>query len=273
MIKAIVCDLDGTLLDYRARIRPQAALALKALATHGFRIILASGRSWRTVLSVQRRLGLQGPLIAHNGAYGFDAPSGREWHRRSVPRRRAKEFLAWADQAQVMLRCYLGVGQPVLYNRFDLAHQLCWLKPEDRLLPDLATALTADPVEIFLSGLDVVDEFVRQFGLIGPDYELTIFKRVGYREVNICAPGVDKVEALDTLSRELALTPDQVLAIGDGLNDVGMLRWAGLSVAVEGGHPDALKAAQYITRPNTDPVLDGLRWALPDYLGALPNTA
>ncbi|MCY0879582.1 MAG: HAD family hydrolase [Firmicutes bacterium] len=273
MIEAVVCDLDGTLLDQAARIRPLGARALKALAAAGFRIVLASGRSWRTVLRIQRQLGLTGPFIAHNGAYGFDSETETEWHRRTVPRTRAQEFVAWADAAQVMVRCYLGVGQPVLYNRFDLAHQLCWLKPEDRLVSNLAATLPSDPVEIFLSGQDAVDDLIRRFGLLGPDYELTIFKRVGYREVNICAPGVDKVEALEALSRQAGLKPDQILAIGDGLNDVRMLKWAGLSVAVGDGHPAAREAAQYITPPNVDPVLDGLRWALPDYLGLLSNTA
>lgn len=274
MIRAISCDLDGTLLDGQANIRPRSAEALKELARQGILVVLASGRSWRTVLRIQRTLGLTGPIITHNGAYGYDSSTQREWHRHGVPASRAREFVAWANQAGVMVRCYLGAHQPVVYNRFDLAHQLCWLRPEDRLVPDLSHSLSVDPLEIFLSGLDPVDEFVQRFGILGSDYELVIFPHVGYREVNICAPGVDKVEALEQLSQVWNLRPEEVLAIGDGFNDVGMLDWAGLSIAVGDGKPAAQQVADFVTTPgNPEPVLEGLRWALPRYLSRPVNTA
>lgn len=266
MIRAISCDLDGTLLDSQARIRPQSAQALKELAQQGFLVVLASGRSWRTALKIQRSLGLKGPLITHNGAYGYDSLNRIEWHHHAVPAARARQFLSWANRVGVMVRCYLGVDQPVVYNRFDLAHQLCWMRPEDRLVPDLATTLQKDPLEIFLSGLESVDRFIHTFGVRGCDYELTIFPHAGYREVSICAPDVDKVEALEVLCRQWDLRPHQILALGDGANDVRMLQWAGVSVAVGDGNQAAQAVAHYVTTPGSpEPVLEGLRWALPDY--------
>lgn len=267
MIRAISCDLDGTLLDHQARIRPQSARALQSLAAQGLLVVLASGRSWRTVLRTQRALDLTGPIITHNGAYGYDSDRRREWYRHGVPVARAREFLTWANQTHTMVRCYLGADRPVVYNRFDLAHQLCWLRPEDRLVPDLAESLTIDPLEIFLAGLDPVDHFVSDFGMRGADYELTIFPHVGYREVNICAPGVDKVEALEHLCRAWDLKPENVLALGDGANDVEMLKWAGRSVAMGDGNQTAQQVADFVTTPgNPEPVVEGLRWALPRHL-------
>ena len=274
MIKAVSCDLDGTLLDQEARIRPLSALALRRLHDCGILVILASGRSWRTVLRIQRLMGLTGPVITHNGAYGYDSSSGREWHRRAVPAVRTREFIGWADEAGVMVRCYLGADYPVVYNRFDLAHQLCWLRPEDRLVPNLASSLAVDPLEIFISGLQSVDGFIRRFGMRGSDYELTVFPHVGYREVNICAPGVDKVQALEQLSRQWSIRSEEILAIGDGANDVEMLKWAGVSVAVGDGLDDLKRIAAFVTPPGSqEPVLDGLSWAFPDYLSAPLSTA
>lgn len=274
MIRAISCDLDGTLLDHQARIRPQSARALAQLARQGMLVVLASGRSWRTVLRIQQAIGIVGPIITHNGAYGYDSARQAEWYRRGVPAARAREFVVWANQSGVMVRCYLGAGRPVVYNRFDLAHQLCWLRPEDRLVTDLAHSLDTDPLEIFLSGLESVDSFVRHFGMRGEDYELTIFPHVGYREVNVCAPGVDKVEALETLCRAWDLQSHEVLALGDGANDVRMLDWAGVSVAIGDGQPAAQAVADFVTSPaNPEPVLEGLRWALPDFQLSLPATS
>lgn len=267
MIEAITCDLDGTLLDHRARIRPQSARALQFLARQGILVVLASGRSWRTVLKIQRLLGISGPIITHNGAYGYDSQSGQEWHRKGIPLARARQLLTFSDQQHIMVRCYLGAMHPVVYNRFDLAHQLCWMRAEDRLVPDLAHSLSVEPLEIFLSGLDSVDRIVSQFGLSGEDYELVVFPHIGYREVNICAPGVDKVEALESLTRAYAIRRENVLALGDGANDVRMLEWAGISVAVGDGNDMAKRVAKFVTTPgNPEPVLEGLQWSLPHYL-------
>lgn len=264
MIHTIVCDLDGTLLDSQAHIHMQSRRALQELSRMGFLVVLASGRSWRSVVAIQRQIGLQGPFIAHNGAYGYDSRLRLEWYRRAVPSLRARQFVSWADQFRVMVRCYLGVGHPVVYNRFDLAHQLVWLRPDDRLVPQLAQELNIDPLEIFLSGTHIVDDFIRQFGVEGDDYELSVLSRTGYREVNICAPGVDKVDALKTLCRTLDIPQDTVLAIGDGLNDQRMIEWAGRGVAIASGHPRTLSKADYVTPIDSpDPVWDALKWALP----------
>jgi len=267
MIRAISCDLDGTLLDHRARIRPASARALRELERLGIIIVLASGRSWRTVLRIQRQIGITGPIITHNGAYGYDSSRGQDWYRRGVPAIQARKFIAWADKNRMMVRCYLGANYPVVYNHFDLAHQLCWLRAEDRIVPNLAQSLNVAPLEIFLSGLDPVDRFMNEFGLVGKDYELTVFPHVGYREVNLCYPGVDKVDALEQLCRQYDLRPEDFLALGDGQNDLRMLRWAGRSVAVGDGHAMTQSVADFVTRPgNPEPVLEGLTWALPDYL-------
>lgn len=274
MIKAISCDLDGTLLDHEARIRPQSARALKALSDAGVLVVLASGRSWRSVLRIQQQIGLRGPIITHNGAYGYDSSVHREWHRHDVPASRAREFVAWADARSIMVRCYLGVDQPVVYNRFDLAHQLCWFKPEDRLIADLAHTLTTNPLEVFISGLESIDDFIGAFQFGGSDYEVIIFPHIGYREVNICAPGVNKVEALAQFSRHWNIRPHEVLAIGDGANDIGMLEWAGLSVAVGDGDPRLASIANYVTSAESpEPVLEGLQWAFPDYRTTPLSTA
>lgn len=274
MIQAVICDLDGTLLDRQARIRPRSAKALGELAKRGILVVLASGRSWRTVLRVQRQMGVYGPIICHNGAYGYDTLVHREWYRRAIPAARAREFFGWADGHDIMMRCYLGVDYPVIYNRFDVAHQLCWLRPEDRLVADIPHALTIDPVEIFLTGFETVDTFLKQFALPASDYEIIVFPHVGYREINIGAPKVDKVEALDRLAKLQDIRPEQILAIGDGANDLAMLTWAGIRVAVGDGDSDLQAIADFVTPPGSpEPVWDGLQWAFSGYSSLPLNTA
>lgn len=262
MIRMVVCDLDGTLLDRRAKIRPQSARLLAQLQREGIWVVLATGRSWRTAYRIQQQTGIAGPLIAHNGAYLFNPQSGQEIYRHCIPAARAREMLEWANHENIMLRCYLGYNKPVIFNRYNTQHQLCWLRPEDRLVTEL-TSLQEDPLEIFLFGTHDVDAFVHRFGLRDVDYELTIFPHPGYREVNICAPGVDKVEALDVLASKLGVNPSDVLALGDGLNDVAMLKWAGTSIAMGDGTREAQSVASFVTTPGQgEPVVEGVLWAL-----------
>lgn len=262
MIRLIACDLDGTLLDRRAKIRPLSAHILRQLSDSGIMVVLATGRSWRTALKIQGQIGLTGPIIAHNGASVFDPLTNQELYHRGIPAYRARAMLRWADGHRVMLRCYLGYNRPVVFNRFDTHHQACWLRPEDRLSPDIAHTLRDDPVEVFLSGREEVDRFIHHFGTAGSDYELIIFPHPGYREVNICAPGVDKVEALEALIYRYNLTRDNVLALGDGLNDVNMLQWAGVGIAMGDGTSPARAAATYVTPAgHAEPVHAGIMWA------------
>lgn len=263
MIRIIACDLDGTLLDSGSRLYPRSARLLRALQDKGVVVVLATGRSWRTAYKIQQELGIRGPVIAHNGAYLFDTATQRDGYRRAVHSTPARHILEFADDVGMMIRCYLGFQYPVLFNRMSAEHRQNWLRPEDREVPALYRNLPVPPLEMFVFGNREVEFLSERFGQRGPGYELTIFPHSGYYEVNICAPGVDKVEALAALTRQLKVNPREVLALGDGLNDVRMLRWAGMGVAIGHGD-DAVKAvSDYVThRPDLEPVEDGLLWAL-----------
>ncbi len=263
MIRVIACDLDGTLFTDDAMVSRRSGRLLHTLWQQGLVIVLATGRSWRTALKAQLDLGITGPIIAHNGAYVFDTASEQEWHRRPVAMADARSILAFADQQEIMMRCYLGYRQPVLFNRFTRSHRRHWLRPEDQWVDQLAKHLPIEPIEIFFYGSEEVTWFLHRFGRIGAGYELSVFPHGHIQEANICAPGVDKVEGLAAVTGQLGLRREDVLAIGDGPNDVLMLDWAGLSVAVATGVSEAKARADYVTsNPNLEPVEDGILWAL-----------
>jgi Cof subfamily protein (haloacid dehalogenase superfamily) len=263
VVRLIALDLDGTLLRADGHVGERTAAHLVALHRQGVAVVIATGRSWRTALRIQQELGIAGPAVAHNGAYAFDSRSGAEWYARRVPRQAARTMLAWATAHDIMVRCYLGVGQPVLFNFFTEEHVARFRRPEDAVAGDLSRTLDTDPLELFVVGNREVDSFVDRFGRLGPGYELVTFERNGRRELNICAPGVDKVEGVAAVARRLGIPPSDILAVGDGPNDVRLLRWSGLAVAVGGGHDQAAAVADYVTPPDSpEPVADALEWAL-----------
>lgn len=261
MIQMIACDLDGTLLNEDIHVNPRAAQLLRQLWQNGMHIVIATGRSWRTAWKAQQELGITGAIVAHNGAYVFD-PSRRhaDLYRHGVPRARAKAMLGWSLIHGAHMRFYLGYSHPVLLTRLPEDYDR-WRKSDDRLV-SLDTGIARDPMEILLLGQESVDQFIDNFGLRGPDYELTIFDHGYFREVNICAPGVTKAEGLDTLSKHYHVPRQNILAIGDGLNDIPMLEWAGVGVAVGEGLPNCQKIADYVTPVGSgDPVTAAILWA------------
>lgn len=263
MIRMIACDLDGTLLDDNAALRPQSARILRRMWEYGIGVVLTTGRSWRTAWQYQRQLGIPGPIIAHNGAYVFNPAEPQDLYRHGIPVPRAREFFGWADRQGIMLRGYLGFNRPVVFNCFDAEHKIRWRRPEDTVVPDIHRTLSVEPLEVFLLGDREVDLLLEQFGLSGPDYELVVLPRGSLREVNICAPGVTKAEGLQFLSTAFGVPSRSILALGDGLNDVEMLEWAGTSVAIGDGVAAAKAVSDYVTPArHPEPVMDGIRWAL-----------
>lgn len=267
MIKLIACDLDGTLLDANAQLRKASSTLLRKLWHDGTIVVLATGRSWRTALKIQQQLGIAGPIIAHNGGYVFDPRESRDTYRRDVPIATAKGMLDWATKHQTMLRCYLGYRNPVVFNFFDDRHRTHFLRAEDILLSRDTSNLTMNPLEIFLFGTDQIAPFIQEFGMRGTDYELVVFSHDTHQEINICAPDVDKVDALQFLCHQLQIRRDEVMALGDGLNDVKMLGWSGASVAIGDGVPECRVRTRYVTRPGSpDPVAEALLWAVDEGL-------
>ncbi len=261
MIQMIVCDLDGTLFNGDMHVNPKAAHLLRQLWKTGIHIVIATGRSWRTALRSQQELGIPGPIIAHNGAYVFDpSKHPHEMYRHGVPRVRAEEMLRWSFDTHAHMRFYFGYQYPVFLTRTPDDYER-WQKPED-LLVTSQTRIPRKPMEILLLGREKVEQFVRDYGIKGEDYELTMFDHDHFIEVNILAPHVNKSEGLGYLARKSLIPRQNVLAIGDGLNDVPMLEWAGVGIASGDGPPECQKVADYVTPKGADdPVTKAILWA------------
>ena len=106
---------------------------------------------------------------------------------------------------------------------------------------------------------DMAEELVKHIAVQG---DITYSTNNGLIEVNPI--GTSKATGVEEVARPLEITAEDVVAFGDMPNDVPMLRWAGLGVAMGNAHPEAIAAANEVTAPNTD---DGLarvleRWWL-----------
>lgn len=262
MIRLISCDLDGTLLDEQECILPESGKMLRNLFRNGTIIVLATGRSWRSALNIQQQLGIVGPIIAHDGGYVFDTSRNLELYKRIIPQPIAEYILHWGTQQHVKIRCYLGYDKPVLYNfAYDVNNGGSTTINETLFHQN--PLRNVEPLEMYIFGETEIEKTVTQLGYQGFGYEINVFPHPDYRKLTINPPAVNKVHALRALCSIVGIDRQEVMAFGDGDNDIQMIKWAGTGIAMGHGVAECANSAAYVTsnQVTQEPVLQGLMWA------------
>ena len=209
MLKALLTDIDGTITDSSRRVNTGAVNVIRSLVDEGVEVVLASGNTSCFMDALSRAIGTRGTFIAENGGVFRVGHDGAPHLRGDQePCRRAFELLQAHYRAK-------GIELTLLSSAYRFT--------------DLAIARTVPSEEIraLLSDrpVQVID--------------------TGYA-IHLQAPGVSKGTALIALAEEMGLTPADFLAIGDSVNDIQMLKTAGIGVTVANAHPDTKAAAQFV---------------------------
>jgi len=255
--KVVALDVDGTLVDQENRISVAVAAAVAALVDAGTQVVVTTGRSVPGAMEVVERLGLpDGMAVCSNGAVllGFRPPEVLHavTFDASEAVRRVIEHVPDAFVAVEEIGVGYRVNRP--FPRADIA---------GTMTIEHLDSLVAEPVTRVIIQAPNHDrhEFlalVEGLGLTDTNYY------IGYTSWLDLAPlGVSKASALDLVCDRLGVAAADVLAVGDGLNDVEMLQWAGRGVAM--GHaPDHVKdVADHVTGTVGE---DGLATELARYL-------
>lgn len=269
-IRLVATDVDGTI------VRPDGALtvrmreALQAVERAGAHLVLVTGRPVRWMGDLAAQLGHTGTAVCGNGAVVYDLHEERVVRVRPLHPAAALETVrrlrAALDQASFAAETVEGfVHDPTYIPRWD-AGLFDGARPiEDVLSGDLPVLKLLCRDETSTSDAMLAAAAPHLDGLV----------EVTHSNANDCllevsAPGVDKGSTLAQLAESLGVRREQVVAFGDMPNDVPMLRWAGTSYAVAGGHPDALAAtprrAARVAEDGVAEVLEALLAA--DLLGA-----
>jgi len=248
-IHLVAIDLDGTLLNSDKEITATTSAILRAAkrAHHGVHIVLASARPPRTVLPFYTLLDLDTPMINYNGALVFDPASNRVLMHRPIPLAVARRIVAVARamfpgvlvSAEVLDRWYTDHIDQAYVNAVGGRAEPSQVAPVDEWLdtPVTKLLLLGPAGRLAEIRLALGKEFRHQVMLSRDEPEL----------IQITHATVSKVQALRAVAAEMGVTRRQVMAIGDNVNDVGMLHWAGIGVAMANGAPEAIAAADMIT--------------------------
>jgi Cof subfamily protein (haloacid dehalogenase superfamily) len=226
--------------------RTLAALARARGA--GLRVIVATGRMFRSVLPYLAQAGIDDPVVCYQGAVVADPASGRFLRHEPIPLELAREAISALEGEGFHVNCYVDdelyvasvTPEAERYASFQslpihtVGELLAWLS-------DPPTKLVAIDDPDVLDALEV--RLKRHFGT-----RLFISKSLPYF-LEFASPEVTKASGLAFLADHLGFAPERTVAFGDGENDVELLEWSGYGVAVANAHERVLAAADWVCPP------------------------
>ena len=263
-VDLLAVDLDGTLLDSRGRLSPVNRAALHRAHEAGLKVVVCTGRSYTETRPVMQDIGLDlDACVTVGGALVTDARSGLTLESQPIEPPVAGDTVDWLRQRGHTV-LWLVDAQRFGHDGFVLEgrrrHPAIdrWLE----LAPvrmQAAPRLPAD--EHAPLRLTIVDES-HALAEISPGFRAAFEQRLthniidvrsyGFSVIEAFAAGVDKWTGILRLCRRWGIDPARTAAIGDDVNDVPMLRAAGIGAAVANAVPDASEAARITVGRNDD---------------------
>ena len=252
-IQLLAVDLDGTLLTSAKRISPANAEALRAARRQrGVHVVLASARPPRSVMPFYEELGLDAPMINYNGALVYDPHGRRVLMHLPIPLKTAREIVRLARRLHKEVLVSAEILDRWFTDRLDkryLTETARLFKPnriapigEWLVEPVTKLLLLAPAARLTELQAAIAEAFPHQVSMVQTEENL----------LQVMHVTVSKAQALRCIAGELAVSRQHVMAIGDNANDVGMIQWAGVGVAVGNATPEVKAAAKVLTEANDE---------------------
>ena len=272
-IRLLVLDIDGTLAGQSNQISPRVLATIRQVQQRGIEVAIATGRMYQSALRFHRTVASTLPLMAYQGAY-IKHPQTQRLHRHTpLPRHLALEILDFLapmeTQADLSIHLYIDDELHVRTIIDDTQAYAARSGVRPVAAGDLAQFLagnaTLETTKLLtLSNnvallSDILDKLSQRY----PDTDLYLTRSVEYF-VEATHPQANKGEAVRFLAEDLLdLKPDQVMTVGDNFNDLEMLRYAGIGVAMADAPAPVRQAADWVAPGVED---DGVAMALEHFL-------
>jgi len=278
-VRLLAVDIDGTLLDSRGHLPEAHRLAMVDAWAAGIVVVLVTGRAHHFAAPVSEALGIPVAMIVNNGAVAR-AASGETAVRHVVDRGVVRSILAGtrAFDDSVALVFDRTDDRQIVFERMDWSHpQLTPYFRRNRSFiaqAVLEEALDEDPIQVmFNGGVEPMRRLVAALRAMPLASRFTVaiteYEARDFALVDVNGPGCSKGTTLARFAEILEIPREQVMAVGDNLNDLEMLAFAGRPV-VMGNAAQGMKGRGYPTVPGHDE--DGLAVAIRRFaLGGAPT--
>lgn len=254
-IHLIVLDLDGTTVGHSNEIQPAVKQVIQAARAKGVQVAIATGRMYRSALRFYQDLELTLPLMAYQGAY-IKEPTTDKLHRHLTVSKsyviELLDLLLQPDlQAELSVHLYIDDCLYVGEERPETKEYAARSQVQPISVGDLRRFLNTEPTKILAlsENIDLIDRLLTSLKTRYTTTELYLTKSVD-TFLEATHPLVNKGTAVRYLAEELlGLNASNVMTIGDNFNDLEMIEYAGIGVAM-GNAPDRVKSfANWIAPP------------------------
>ncbi|MGE4273063.1 MAG: Cof-type HAD-IIB family hydrolase [Desulfitobacterium sp.] len=263
-IKLVATDLDDTLLRDDLTLSQRVMAAIRQAKEQGVYVTFATGRMPVSARPYAEQLGLDVPIITYNGAMIQEAISRKILYRKVISVEVAREVIRFLLSEELYLHMYRGDRVFVQKtNEWSEAYgQKTGVQVEEAdLLEILQEEKEGVEKIIIFAHPDELKIWREKLRVMFPKMLHLTSSKPYFLELN--HPEVNKGNTLLNFAKGLGIKPEEVMAIGDSLNDLEMIRYAGLGVAMENAHQDVKDVAKVITSSNEE---DGVAKAIEDYV-------
>jgi Cof subfamily protein (haloacid dehalogenase superfamily) len=243
--RLVALDLDGTLLRDDLSMSPRVAAVLRSSQARGVHITLASGRGYPALRPWVQRLGITSPVIGYQGARITDPQSDQTICEYPFPPELVVEVAEYARECDLSLTLYANDEIYVERKRHSDAFYNKWFGLPIHVVDSIAATSLVNPIKFLITGT------AEELDALYPEVEARFG---GYLQIVRSHPlfleglalGVTKGTALAWVAQHLRIPQSETLAMGDAGNDVDMLFWAGMGVAMGNASAEARAAADYV---------------------------
>lgn len=261
--RLVAIDIDGTLLTPELEISDATVKVIRKAIENGVVITLSTGRMYLAALSFAEMLQLDVPLITCNGALTKCSVTGKVYDTKTIPAEYCSEILQYCRANRISTSIYnndeifieKGSANYEIHEYMD--------KSEPQVVEDLSRVLDGSIIKLLINSNEkkaleyhtnaLYDKYGDKLNFY---FSLPYFVEI----VNISA---NKRNALESLAEQLDIKREEIIAIGDNYNDMDMIQYAGLGVAM-GNAPQYLKEqADFVTRSNDE---DGVMYVIEKFI-------
>lgn len=253
--KILVLDIDGTVTNSKKEVTDKTLESIIKLQEAGCKVVLASGRPTPGILPVAKTLKLSeygGFILSFNGAKIINCKTEEIIYQKVLPNEYIETLYKEAEENQVGLITYeknviisaRGIDEFVekeaQINKIDIVEVDDFIDYVDF---DVNKCLmTGEPAKLEQLEMEMQGKYSE---------DLSIYRSEPFF-LEIMPKNIDKAYSLEQLLKVLDMTKEDMIAVGDGFNDLSMIEYAGLGVAMDNAQDKVKEAANYITKSNDE---------------------
>lgn len=266
--KLIVLDLDGTLTNSQKVITPRNRETLIRVQEQGVRLVLASGRPTYGIVPLANELRMNefgGFILSYNGGEIINWETGEMIYENVLPNDIVPILYESARTHHLSILTYDGAEIVTENSKDAYVEKEAFLnKMAVRETNDFLTDITLPIAKCLIVGdADKLIPLESELSL-RLQGKINVFRSEPYF-LELVPQGIDKAQSLAVLLKELGISREEIIAIGDGYNDLSMIKFAGLGIAMGNAQEPVKKAADYITLSNEE---DGVAEAIDRHMRA-----